>query len=57
MEAASIHVKDLNAWFGATQALHNISMEIPAKHLEMVWPPYSTMLAEAFDACLDPKTR
>jgi hypothetical protein len=29
--------------------------EIPAKHLEMVWPPYSTMLAEAFDGCLDPK--
>jgi amino acid adenylation domain-containing protein len=29
--------------------------EIPAKHLEMVWPPYSTMLAEAFDAFLDPK--
>ncbi len=30
--------------------------EIPAKHLEMVWPPYSKLLAEAFDACLDRTT-
>jgi phosphate transport system ATP-binding protein len=28
---AGIHVQDLNAWFGAKQALFNIGMEIPAK--------------------------
>jgi phosphate transport system ATP-binding protein len=39
MEAAGIHVKDLNAWFGATQALHNISMEIPAKHATAIIGP------------------
>lgn len=31
MEAAGIHVKELNAWFGPKQALFNIGMEIPAK--------------------------
>ncbi len=39
MEAAGIHVKDLNAWFGATQALHSISMEIPAKHATAIIGP------------------
>ncbi len=39
MEAAGIHVKDLNAWFGATQALHKISMEIPAKHATAIIGP------------------
>ncbi len=39
MEAAGIQVKDLNAWFGATQALHNISMEIPAKHATAIIGP------------------
>jgi phosphate transport system ATP-binding protein len=39
MEASGIHVKDLNAWFGATQALHNISMEIPAKHATAIIGP------------------
>ena len=28
-------------------------MEIPAGHAEMVWPPYSVLLAESFDACLE----
>jgi thioesterase domain-containing protein len=28
-------------------------MEIPAGHTGMVWPPYSTLLAESFDACLE----
>jgi hypothetical protein len=28
-------------------------VEIPAGHTEMVWPPYSALLAESFDACLD----
>jgi len=27
--------------------------EIPAGHMEMVWPPHSITLAEGFDACLD----
>ncbi len=27
--------------------------EIPAGHTAMVWPPYSALLAESFDACLD----
>ncbi len=39
MDTAGIHVKDLNAWFGATQALHNISMEIPAKHATAIIGP------------------
>jgi thioesterase domain-containing protein len=28
-------------------------MEIPAGHIEMVWPPYSALLGEGFDACLE----
>src|SRR6266581_9276982 len=39
MEAAGIHVENLNAWFGATQALHKISMEIPAKHATAIIGP------------------
>ena len=27
--------------------------ETPANHFDIVWPPYSTMVAEWFDACLD----
>jgi amino acid adenylation domain-containing protein len=27
--------------------------EIPANHVDIVWPPYSAMLANHFDACLD----
>src|ERR1700760_78682 len=34
-----IHVKDLNAWFGAKQALHNIAMEIPAKKATAIIGP------------------
>src|SRR5882724_1813466 len=36
---AGILVQSLNAWFGATQALHNISMEIPAKHATAIIGP------------------
>jgi phosphate transport system ATP-binding protein len=36
---AGIHVQSLNAWFGATQALHNISMEIPARHATAIIGP------------------
>jgi len=39
MEAAGIHVENLNAWFGTTQALHKISMEIPAKHATAIIGP------------------
>ncbi|HZU29571.1 MAG TPA: phosphate ABC transporter ATP-binding protein PstB [Candidatus Angelobacter sp.] len=39
MEAAGIHVKDLNAWFGAKQALHGIGMEIPAKKATAIIGP------------------
>jgi len=34
-----IHVKDLNAWFGKTQALHNIGLEIPARHTTAIIGP------------------
>jgi phosphate transport system ATP-binding protein len=34
-----IHVKDLNAWFGKTQALYNIGLEIPAKHTTAIIGP------------------
>jgi phosphate transport system ATP-binding protein len=34
-----IHVHDLNAWFGTTQALYNINMEIPSKHATAIIGP------------------
>jgi phosphate transport system ATP-binding protein len=34
-----IKVRKLNAWFGATQALHNIDFEIPANHATAVIGP------------------
>ena len=34
-----IHVQDLNAWFGKTQALHNIDLEIPAKRATAIIGP------------------
>jgi phosphate transport system ATP-binding protein len=34
-----IHVQDLNAWFGATQALHNIALDIPGKHTTAIIGP------------------
>jgi phosphate transport system ATP-binding protein len=34
-----IHVHDLNAWFGKTQALYNIALEIPAKHTTAIIGP------------------
>jgi phosphate transport system ATP-binding protein len=39
MDAAGIHVKDLNAWFGAKQALFNIGLEIPAKKATAIIGP------------------
>jgi phosphate transport system ATP-binding protein len=36
---AAIHVQELNAWFGTIQALHNISMEIPARHATAIIGP------------------
>ncbi len=39
MEAAGIHVKDLNAWFGPKQALFNIAMDIPAKKATAIIGP------------------
>lgn len=35
----SISVRDLNAWFASTQALHNISIEIPASHVTAIIGP------------------
>ena len=35
----SIRVEDLNAWFGNTQALHGIKMEIPSKHATAIIGP------------------
>ncbi|HEV2960940.1 MAG TPA: phosphate ABC transporter ATP-binding protein PstB [Candidatus Angelobacter sp.] len=34
-----IHVQELNAWFGKTQALYNIALEIPAKHTTAIIGP------------------
>jgi phosphate transport system ATP-binding protein len=34
-----IHVRDLNAWFGSTQALHGISLEIPEKQSTAIIGP------------------
>jgi phosphate transport system ATP-binding protein len=36
---AGIHVKDLNAWFGAKQALFGIGMEVPAKKATAIIGP------------------
>lgn len=36
---AGIHVENLNAWFGAKQALFNIGMEIPAKKATAIIGP------------------
>src|SRR5713101_10102896 len=34
-----IHVRDLNAWFGTTQALHGIALEIPEKQTTAIIGP------------------
>jgi phosphate transport system ATP-binding protein len=34
-----IHIRDLNAWFGYTQALHGISLEIPQKQSTAIIGP------------------
>jgi len=34
-----VHVSKLNAWFGSTQALHNISLDIPANHATAIIGP------------------
>ncbi|HET9792000.1 MAG TPA: phosphate ABC transporter ATP-binding protein PstB [Candidatus Angelobacter sp.] len=34
-----IHVRDLNAWFGSTQALHGITLEIPQKQSTAIIGP------------------
>src|ERR1700749_2606843 len=34
-----IHVRDLNAWFGSTQALHGIALEIPQKQSTAIIGP------------------
>ena len=36
---SGIHVRDLNAWFGSTQALHGISLEIPEKQSTAIIGP------------------
>jgi phosphate transport system ATP-binding protein len=36
---AGIHVENLSAWFGSTQALHNISLEIPGTHTTAIIGP------------------
>jgi phosphate transport system ATP-binding protein len=36
---AAIHVENLSAWFGSTQALHNISLEIQEKHTTAIIGP------------------
>jgi len=53
MEAAGIHVKDLNAWFGATQALHSISMEISCQARDRDFGP-SGCGKSTFVRCLKP---
>ena len=37
--SAGIQVQDLNAWFGSTQALHNISLSMPEKHTTAIIGP------------------
>src|ERR1700743_386766 len=39
MEPAGIHVKELNAWFGAKQALFSIGLEIPQKKATAIIGP------------------
>jgi phosphate transport system ATP-binding protein len=34
-----ISVRELNAWFGRTQALHDVSMEVPANHVTAIIGP------------------
>ena len=34
-----VHVEKLNAWFGATQALYDVAMEVPANHATAVIGP------------------
>ena len=36
---AGIHVKDLNAWFGSTQALHGINIDMPDKQSTAIIGP------------------
>jgi phosphate transport system ATP-binding protein len=36
---AGIHVENLNAWFGSTQALHHITLEIQEKHTTAIIGP------------------
>jgi phosphate transport system ATP-binding protein len=36
---AGIHVKDLSAWFGKTQALRNINLDLPDKHTTAIIGP------------------
>ena len=36
---AAIHVQNLNAWFGAKQALFNITLEIPDKQTTAIIGP------------------
>src|SRR6201994_4646696 len=37
--STGIHVHDLNAWFGTTQALHSIGLDIPEKHTTAIIGP------------------
>jgi len=39
MEAAGIHVQDLNAWFGPKQALFNIGMDVPPRKATAIIGP------------------
>ena len=34
-----VHVEKLNAWFGATQALYDIAMQVPANHATAIIGP------------------
>ena len=34
-----IRVQELNAWFGGTQALHNIELEIPSRQVTAIIGP------------------
>jgi phosphate transport system ATP-binding protein len=35
----SVHVRELNAWFGKTQALYDIAIDIPANHVTAIIGP------------------
>ena len=39
MDTAGVHVAELNAWFGAKQALFSIGMEIPGKKATAIIGP------------------